>query len=327
MSALDDLLTLNVERRLAEVDLDNANVRGTLPEGPGARLKRVDIAAVEEKHSHAAAPDRAQLELLARGRVAADHLEILMLEPHPARFDNLDTNLARVDPVRILARRQDQRKPVIDPDERALVVLEIKYVGVALELAGLDDQIELLVLEERRAPGDDLDRDLAERVEEPVRAGAEQSAELAVPEVEAHLETADRVPLEEEHCDTSRPPDNAGRPLFMGRGWEKGESKRLRGRKTPSGNGSSGGHAPERGAPLEPPGRRVGPASAGARTGPKPHDERPFGVPLPPAKGGRIRVLQGVRSRRTRRAVASRGRFSPSEGRPIRPPVPLRPSG
>ncbi len=136
-----------------------------------------------------------------------------MLEPHPACVDHLDPNLARVDPVRVLARRQDPREPAVDPDKRALVVLKIKHVGVALQLAGLDDQVELLVLEERGAPGDDLDRDPAQRVEEPVRAGAEQPAELAVAEVEAHLEAADRVPLEEEHRDTSRPPDDAGWPL------------------------------------------------------------------------------------------------------------------
>ena len=39
---------------------------------------------------------------------------------------------------------------------------------------------------------------------------------------------------------------------------------------------------------------------------PKPHDVRHVCVPLPSAKGGGIRVLQGVRSRRTRPAVASR---------------------
>jgi hypothetical protein len=78
---------------------------------------------------------------------------------------------------------------------------------------------------------------------------------------------------------------------------------------------------------LSRPRRRARSASAGACMRPKPHDSRRVGVPLPSAKGGGIRVLQGVRSRRTRPSVASRGRFSPDEGRPTRPPVPLGPSG
>jgi hypothetical protein len=53
------------------------------------------------------------------------------------------------------------------------------------------------------------------------------------------------------------------------------------------------------------PGRQVRSASARASMRPKPHDMRAVGVPLPSAKGG-IRVLQGVRSRCTRPAVAPR---------------------
>ena len=78
----------------------------------------------------------------------------------------------------------------------------------------------------------------------------------------------------------------------------------------PSGNGSSGGHAWERGATLEPTwltdqarfGRQLREAETSRR--------RRVCVPLPSAKGGGIRVLQGVRSCRTRPAVASRRRSS-----------------
>ena len=104
--------------------------------------------------------------------------------------------------------------------------LKVKHLGVTLQHAGLDDQIELFVSEERRAPGDDLHGDLSERVEEPVRAGAEQSAELTVAEVKAHLEAADRVPLEKQHGDTSRPPHNVRRASRSFIHWRKPSMKR-----------------------------------------------------------------------------------------------------
>ena len=63
----------------------------------------------------------------------------------------VDADLARLRPIRALARPDNPRETAIDPHERALVVLKIKYLGVALQLAGVDDQIELVMREERRA--------------------------------------------------------------------------------------------------------------------------------------------------------------------------------
>lgn len=57
---------------------------------------------------------------------------------------------------------------------------------------------------------------------------------------------------------------------------------------------------------LSRPGRRRWFAAAGTRSRPKPRNERRPGVPVPTAKGSGIRVLQGVRGRRTRSALAPR---------------------
>ena len=107
--------------------------------------------------------------------------------------------------------------------------------------------------EERRAAARRLPR-------RPFRAGqrtsacrAQQSAELAVAEVKAHLEAADLVPLEKQHGDTSRPPARRAAGLSHRSCMAKtGDDKGILGYKMPSGNGSSGGHASGRGAPLEP---------------------------------------------------------------------------
>ena len=183
--------------------------------------------------------------------------------------------------------------------------------------------------EERRAPRDDFDGDLSERVEEPVRAGAQQPAKLTVAEVKAHLEAADLVPLEKEHGDTSRPPDDARRASLMGHACEKGLIKGTLRCKTPLGNGSSGGHALRRGAALLPTRpMESGPRPAGTHMRPKPHDMRHVCVPIAVGEGRRNPRASGrpfaLHSPGFRAATR---RFSPDEGRPTRPPVPLGPIG
>jgi hypothetical protein len=53
-----------------------------------------------------------------------------------------------------------------------------------LNRTGTDDHVELLVREPRRALRDDLNLDLAQRVDEPVPTFAQQALELAVAEVQ-----------------------------------------------------------------------------------------------------------------------------------------------
>ena len=75
-----------------------------------------------------------------------------MLEPRPAGVDDLDADLALVRPVDVLARRQDPREPAVDPDQRALAVLQVEHLGEALQLARLDDQVELKILSRKVLP-------------------------------------------------------------------------------------------------------------------------------------------------------------------------------
>ena len=93
-----------------------------------------------------------------------------MLEAHLAGVDDLDLHVAQRRPVGVQARRQDVAEAAVDPDQGPLVVLQVEHHGAVLERTRLDDHVELLVHQPRRALRDDLDADLAERVEEPVAA-------------------------------------------------------------------------------------------------------------------------------------------------------------
>ena len=83
------------------------------------------------------------------------------------------------------------------------MVLQVQHNRVAFQRTRLDDRVELLVDQPRIAPRHDVDADLAQRVEQPVRTGLQQTAELAVAEVQTHLESADLDSLDEHHGCTS----------------------------------------------------------------------------------------------------------------------------
>jgi hypothetical protein len=90
----------------------------------------------------------------------------------------------------------------------------------------------------------------------------------------------------------------------------------------PSGNGSSGGHASGRGAPLEP----TRPTSQ-VRFGSRVHEAE-----TPRHACRRRRAAESACFRASVRVAPARpsrrgGRTSPDEGQPTRPPVPLGPSG
>ena len=169
-----------------------ADLGDVLPEGVLAGRQRLDVVAVLEQHAHVALLDGERVEHAIGHRRTHDHLEILVLEADliGPGVDHLDGHLAERGPVGVQARRQHVAEAAVDPDQRPLVVLQVEHDGAVLQRARAHDHVELLVGQPRRALRNDLDLDLAERVEEPVATGAEQALELAVAEVEAHFVAA-----------------------------------------------------------------------------------------------------------------------------------------
>ena len=128
-------------------------------------------------------------------------------------------------------------EPAVHPHQCPLVVLQVEHDGAVLQRTRLDDHVELLVGQPRGALRDDLHLDLAQRVEEPVPARAEQALELAVAEVETHFVAANLDRLQ--HLFTFLP------AAFMGRSC-------LRFKK-PLGGGTSGDHTYKCGVSFEHP--------------------------------------------------------------------------
>jgi hypothetical protein len=91
----------------------------------------------------------------------------------------------------------------VDPDQTTLVVLQVQGNGAARQRTRLDDHVELLVDQPRRALRHNLDPSLAQKVEQPVRTGCEQALELAVAEDQARLVAANLDVLEQHHGCTS----------------------------------------------------------------------------------------------------------------------------
>ena len=63
----------------------------------------------------------------------------------------------------------------IDPDQGTLVVLQVEDHGALDERTRLDDQVELVVDQPRRALRHNIDAHPAQRVKEPVPAGVKQN--------------------------------------------------------------------------------------------------------------------------------------------------------
>ena len=114
-----------------------------------------------------------------------DDRQVRVHEAHRPRVHDLDLHVAERRPVGVQARRQHVAEPAVDPDQGALVVLEVEHLGPVVQHARLHDDVELLVDQPRRALRHDIDAHAAQRVEEPVPARLEQTAELAVVEVQA----------------------------------------------------------------------------------------------------------------------------------------------
>src|SRR4051812_39697445 len=93
----------------------------------------------------------------------------------------------------------------VDPDQPTLVVLQVQGNGAARQRTRLDDHVELLVDQPRRALRDDLNPSLAEQVHEPVRTSSHEAPEFAVAEDQAHLVATNLDVLEQRHGCTSSP--------------------------------------------------------------------------------------------------------------------------
>src|SRR6185369_5974415 len=97
-----------------------------------------------------------------------DDAQVLVVKSDLPRIDDLNPNFLLASPVGVQARRQDVAEAAVDPNERPLVVLEIKHKRASRERIRLDDHVELLVDQPRRALRDNLDASLAKQVQQPV---------------------------------------------------------------------------------------------------------------------------------------------------------------
>jgi hypothetical protein len=123
--------------------------------------------------------------------MAGDRSQLGVREARAAHVYHLHLHRPVRGPVSVLAGGEDLGETAVDPHQTALVVLQVEHEGPAVEYARAGDHIELLVRQPRLTERDHIDAHLAERVAEPVAALAQQSAELAVAEVQAGLERAD----------------------------------------------------------------------------------------------------------------------------------------
>src|SRR5262249_29264756 len=95
----------------------------------------------------------------------------------------------------------------VNPDQGALVVLQIDHLGAAGQHSRADNQVELVMHQPGVALRDQLDTEPAQRVEEPVTTRRQQTLEFAVAETETQLVAVNQDTLQEPHgCSSSKTP-------------------------------------------------------------------------------------------------------------------------
>jgi len=114
-----------------------------------------------------------------------------------AGIDDLVTDFLLTVPAGKEARAEDRAEAAVDPDQAALVVLQVQHLRAARQRARLDDRIELLVDQPRHAARNDIDAQLARQVPQPVNARGQEARELAVAEDETCLVGANLVAAKE----------------------------------------------------------------------------------------------------------------------------------
>src|SRR5258708_33988892 len=182
-----DVLPADVERLLLHVYVVDLQPAGALPEGVRARVERGLARAVAKPDGHVTRLDLYNLERAAYGRCLDDRRQLGMDELHRARVDDLHPDDALRSPERVQARSQDSRETAVDPDQGTLVVLEVDHHRLPGQLAGLDDDVELLVHEPRVTRRHDLQSQLEQRIEVPVHTRTQHSHKVAVTEEQTPL--------------------------------------------------------------------------------------------------------------------------------------------
>ena len=98
---------------------------------------------------------------------------------HRTRVDHFDAHLPLDSPERVQTRLENLREPVVNPDQRPLVVMQIDDDRFVAELARLHDDVEILVHQPRIPCRHDLKPQLQERIEVPVHTRPQNSDQRA----------------------------------------------------------------------------------------------------------------------------------------------------
>src|SRR5579871_873585 len=119
-----------------------------------------------------------------------------MDKANPPRIHDFEPHLAKRGPVGVQSRWQHMAESSVDPDQGTLIVFEVEHQGSVLQSPRFHDDIELLLQEPGSPLRNHLDSNTLEWIEEPVVAGVEEFAKLAVMEVESDFVSANLHMLE-----------------------------------------------------------------------------------------------------------------------------------
>src|SRR5207302_2852333 len=103
-----------------------------------------------------------------------------MCELHSTRIDDLYAHFVIRPPQNVHTRLGDRIEAAVDPDQCTLCVLQIEHNGVFANESRTDDEIDVLVLEPHLTRTDDVETQLEQRIETPVRARLQNCDEVAL---------------------------------------------------------------------------------------------------------------------------------------------------
>jgi hypothetical protein len=202
-----DLLAGDIEDLGARVHRHDLDLGDVLPEGIAARRQRLDEVAVAEPDADVAGRDRDAFQRALDELRLDDDRQVRVREAHLAGVHDLRLHVVERRPVRAETRRQHVAESAVDPDQGALVVLKVEHHGPAVERTRLDDDIQLVVHQPRRTLRYEIDMGAMERhIQKHVPARFQQSAELAVAEVETNFVAVDLDELDHDEPPRSESP-------------------------------------------------------------------------------------------------------------------------
>src|SRR3954453_22361972 len=103
-----------------------------------------------------------------------------MHELHSTRIDDLYTHFVIRTPQNVHTRLGDGIETSVDPDQCTLGVLQVQHNGVVANEPRTDDEIDILVIEPHLTRTDDIETQLEQRIELPVRARLQDCNEVAL---------------------------------------------------------------------------------------------------------------------------------------------------